>query len=507
LETASVITKEQSPQGSSPAPLNDQAARELEIGDARARAGDVSDAIRHYLAAVELSGGAAICHCRAGGAYWKQRNLPRAMEHFQLAARVDPTSVQAHEALGELYSICGDSRLALQYARRGAELVPNDPEMALSLAAALQVNRQPEAAAQIIDALHRAGYRSVRLAMMLAGIAQSTGRKAEALAEVERFLQEGKFQFTGQAVVLHFAAASLLDQMGRYDEAFAHAREGKRVSGAKYNPQPWENQADESISYFTRRRVSSLPRATHESRLPVFIVGMPRSGTSLIEQIVASHPSVFGAGELQRLTDVAFAAGQRAFGQPRFRPNCLQHLSINDVENLAAQYLEPLKALAPGARRITDKMPMNFLYLGLIAVLFPEARIIHCQRDPRDTAISCMMSNFLFGHEFTADFQSFGHFYKQYERLMSHWKTVLNLPILEVRYEELVKDLEGQSRRMIQFLGMPWDDRCLKFHENERLVATASMEQVRQPLYSTSVGRWRHYEKHLAPLAAALGWG
>ena len=169
-------------------------------------------------------------------------------------------------------------------------------------------------------------------------------------------------------------------------------------------------------------------------------------------------------------------------------------------------HLGPFTALKPDAVRITDKLPLNFLHLGLIQIFFPEARIIHCRRDPMDTCLSCFLTYFNRGHEFKHSLAHSGHFYRLYERLMSHWKSVIDLPILDVSYEQVVADPETQSRRMIEFLGLPWDDRCLNFHEVKRPCVTASVLQVRTPIYNTSVQRWRRYERHLGPLKAAL-WG
>jgi len=156
---------------------------------------------------------------------------------------------------------------------------------------------------------------------------------------------------------------------------------------------------------------------------------------------------------------------------------------------------------------VTDKMPQNFMFLGLVAMLFPEAHVIHCTRDPLDTCLSCYLTHFTLGHEFAQDLSDLGEYYSQYRRLMSYWRDTLRLPLIEVRYEEVVSDLEGQTRRLLDLLELAWDPNCLEFHKTPRLVATASLHQVRKPLYRRSVGRWRNYEKHLGPLADALALG
>ena len=275
---------------------------------------------------------------------------------------------------------------------------------------------------------------------------------------------------------------------------------------AAYDPAAFEHLTGPQIDYFTRERVRAMPKATLRSDKPVFIVGMPRSGTSLVEQILASHPAVHGAGELDFIHHIWVGMlGMLGSNFGKY-PKCLDNLTTEQVDGMADVYLSPLVAMKPDAVRITDKMPLNFLHLGLIASLFPSARIIHCRRDPMDTCLSCFMTHFNYPQPFQHDLEHLGHFYRLYEKLMGHWKTVIDLPMLEVSYEEVVADPEAQSRRMVEFLGLPWNDDCLKFHQTKRPCATASVMQVRRPVYGSSVGRWRHYEKHLGPLKSAL-WG
>jgi hypothetical protein len=190
-------------------------------------------------------------------------------------------------------------------------------------------------------------------------------------------------------------------------------------------------------------------------------------------------------------------------------PESLGPTSAAEADRAAVQYLSALDAAGggagAGAERVVDKQPLNFLVLELVEILFPGCRVIHCVRDPLDTCLSCYMTHFEQANEFKLDLGHLGSYYRDYRRLMDHWKSVLTVPILDLRYEEVVGDLEGQARRLLSFLDLPWDDRCLRFYENRRVVRTASSEQVRRPIYTSSVGRWRHYEKHLGPLLDALG--
>jgi hypothetical protein len=249
--------------------------------------------------------------------------------------------------------------------------------------------------------------------------------------------------------------------------------------------------------YFRRVRGFGI-----SSELPLFIVGMPRSGTTLVEQIVASHPQVFGAGELRDVERIALSLAAH-LGNDVGYPSCLAKAPAEAVRAMAERHLHRLTALAGGSVRIVDKMPTNYLHLGLIATLFPQARIIHCRRGPLDTCVSCYFSYFR-GLPFAWDLEELGRYHRSYDSLMAHWKAVLPLPVLDVSYEELVDNQEAISRRLMEFCGLDWDERCLAFHETPRPVHTASTMQVRQPIYKSSVGRWRRYEAHLQPLVRAL---
>ena len=234
------------------------------------------------------------------------------------------------------------------------------------------------------------------------------------------------------------------------------------------------------------------------SELPVFVIGMPRSGTTLVEQILASHSQVHGAGELSTLRLLVEGGGAY--------PDACASASGDDLARLGQAYMARVAPLAQGKQRLVDKMPANFLYAGLIPLVLPGARIIHCRRDPVDTCLSCYTKLFSGEQRFTYDQTELGEFYRGYAKLMAHWRLVLPPErFIEVDYEAVVDDLEGEAKRLVSFLGLPWEDACLRFHDSRRVVRTASVNQVRQPIYTTSKGRWQKYADHLGPLLAALG--
>jgi hypothetical protein len=297
---------------------------------------------------------------------------------------------------------------------------------------------------------------------------------------------------------LGFVLGKIADQEDRFDEAFdyyaqanALTLEMRRAAGASYSSDAFARQVDEAIAGFTPAFFDHVRGWGVPSELPVFIVGMPRSGTTLVEQIIASHPHAFGAGELVDIGKIA----------PALAPDRMRYAQINQI---AHAKLASLKSLGGSAQRVTDKMPGNVEWLGLIATLFPRARVIFCRRDPRDTCLSCFFQPFNNGSLFSFDLAECGRHHVQTDRLIQHWLTVLPARMLQVQYEEVVEDLEGQSRRIIEFLGLPWDPACVDFHRTLRTVQTASDWQVRQPIYTRSVGRWRKYERHLGTLMETL---
>lgn len=306
-----------------------------------------------------------------------------------------------------------------------------------------------------------------------------------------------------ERAMLHFAAGHLLEAAHDYDAAFIEFLQANKLKNAPYDPAQNEAYFDAIKNVFTPELFAQFNSGI-DSEQAVFIVGMPRSGTTLAEQIIASHPQAAGAGELLLLNQIAHGLGGALNSESSY-PDCVRQLTPSIAAGLSNHYIKELQRRGgEQTLKITDKMPGNFVNLGLIALLLPKAKIIHCQRDPLNTCASCFTANFTGFLPYAYDLAHLGHYYRCYEDLMSYWAKVLPLSIYTLKYEELVSEPEQAIRRLIEFVGLPWSDACLAPHQTQRAVSTASNVQVREPIYRRSLDRASRFETHLEPLRRAL---
>lgn len=325
------------------------------------------------------------------------------------------------------------------------------------------------------------------------------------LAALEQAAREANGLPESKRAVLFFALAKAYDDTGDYERAF-HClvrANGLKRAGMEYDVSRDIRLFDEIISVFNADLVARFEHAGSTSDLPILIVGMPRSGTTLVEQVLASHPAVHGGGELPDLEEMAVVPSVMSASGRSF-PHAVAELAPADLAKLGQGYVSRLGRSAPGSVRVTDKTPMNFRYLGFARLIVPRARVIHCMRDPLDTCLSCYSLPFT-GVDFSYDLLELGRYYRGYAKLMDHWRSVLPGEwMLDVQYENLVEDIEREARRIVAHCGLEWEDSCLDFHATERNVQTASFAQVREPLYRGSVGRSRRYEPYIRPLIDVL---
>ena len=430
--------------------------------------------------------------------------LDRAISEFKLAAAFNPKAPAPYIELAQAYSLKEQYPPALSALDRALALRPNWEPAVANKADLLNLVGRTDEAIELARAQHARGVTEPRAAALVAGVLAKAGQRDEAIALLERFVDEPKFP-DAHKVSLYYALGRLLDKAGRYDDAWAAYARANDTVRKPFDAAQHSAFIDRMINAWTRPVLEALPKPTRTLDNLVFIVGMPRSGTSLTEQILASHPDVEAGGERDTIARVS----AELLGIPDTSqtyvladPTRLQDQATIDK---AARSL--INAIPPKARRatvFTDKMPGNWRHLALIQALAPNAKVIWCRRDPIDTCLSCYFQNFYGPHLWRNTLEHAALVHKDHDRNMRHWLEVIDLPILEVVYEETVADQEAQTRRLLDFLGLPWDDATLSFHETDRVVRTSSNEQVRQPMYTSSVKRWKNYEKHLGPLIQAF---
>ena len=428
-----------------------------------------------------------------------------ARAHLERALELGLRSTSAKRRAAFVLLDLGRADHAISLFREIFERDPVDADAVYGLGLAYQrIGRLEEGASCLARALE---LRPTHLeAMWQLALSGKDGQSRLDLSRIEALLESHRMDMHDR-MLAHLAAGRVRDAMGDHREAFAHYLAANRLKDVSFDPEGEAQRLAVIKDTFDRRFFERMRGAGVDDPRPVFIVGLPRSGTTLLEQMVASHPSAHGAGELEDMSRLALdllpsihdTAGRRA-KEGEVRPR--------DLRAVGAAYLGALDQRAPGAERVVDKMPMNILHLGLIAAALPHARLIHCRRDPMDASLSMYTHHFRGNYPFAYDLENLGIYWHLYNDLMTHWRAVLPVPILEVDYEALVEDPEGTMRGVLEFCGLPWDPRCLAFHADRRLIRTSSFAQVRQPVYRSAVGSWRRFETELEPLRRALtvGW-
>jgi len=437
------------------------------LGNCLRRLGRMQQAEAHFVRAIELKPDFAAAHYNLGVLLQEREEVDRAIARYRQALAHRPDYLEALNNLGSCLRSRGFVDEAKDAFERVLQLQPLQIEAHCNLAQFKTYRADDPHVGQLLSQQHR----------------------------VSSLPVEGRVRYW-------FTVGKMLEDTGRHDESFSAYAEGNRIKNAGMH---WDESAHLAlqrriVATFTRDHLAAhaVPPAA-EGPTPVFIVGMPRSGTSLLEQVLATLPTVHGAGELTWLPEtlcVDEAQGPEGF------PQTLAGYSTDEYLQLGRRYIERIRELAPDATHVVDKLPDNFQHLGLIHLMFPGARIIHSMRDPMDSCFSCFSRLFIGDNlGYAYDLEATGRYWVAYHESMRHWREVLPAGrILDVSYETMVSDFENQARRLVEYLGLPWDERCLGFHENPRIVRTASVAQVRKPIYRTSVARWKHYERHLGAL-------
>ncbi len=433
---------------------------------------DISGAQMHAETALKLAPEKPEILCLLGNIHSEAGYPEKANSAFASALEINPKFAAAYLGRGHQRMESGDLKAAETDFRYALELEPDNLGARLALAQVSKVKPNDE--------------------NMAALIAES--EQAESLSETK-------------AIPLHFALGKCYEDTKQYDQAFKHYHAGCQLKRKRitYSADNTDLSGKNIREFFTKENIDRLRGEGCDSELPIFVLGMPRSGTTLTETIIASHPMVYGAGELHDILQIANQTTAADRNTPGYPLN-LQNITPAELKAMGERYVAGLQARAPSSPRITDKMPANFNCLGLIHLMLPRAKIVHVKRNPVDTCLSCYTRLFNKSQFQSYDLVEIGRYYRNYAALMDHWRNVLPAgSFYEIQYEDIIADAEGQSRALIDYCGLEWNDACLDFHKTERNIRTASVTQVRQPIYKTSVEKWRHYEKHLGPLLDALG--
>lgn len=516
--------------------MPDQAQVLAVLGAVHGRLSEFREAEGCYRRLITLEPAAYMHHCYLGLALVMQHRLPEALPVFARMLQLQPHFAEGHMQMGCLLRDLGRHDEACRQFERALELAPalvdaavflgnlrvfqGRPDDALALyeqalrhrpgfpdavarkALILERYGDKDAAWALLQPLVDQGVVTPGLAIMYALLAPKYAAADRAITLLEPLLARGGLAPSQQQEV-HFALGKLRDRNADYSRAFAHYAAANRLSVLAFDIPALRDKVQRIMHVFADADVQATAPASESGPVPIFIVGMPRSGTSLVEQILASHSDVAAGGELEVLPEVERVASE-LLGSAVPYPECLVGATSVRLSILAERYRKAIADIAGGARCITDKLPPNYERLGLIQHLFPDARIIHVRRDPRDTCLSCFFQNFGNTHTYSTDLRALGEVYGIYRDLMAHWSASLRMPILHIDYEAIVVEPATSVRRLLAFCGLSWQEECLNFHATSRYVHTASYDQVRRPLYDSSVGRWRHYEQHLDELLEAL---
>ncbi|MDA8169885.1 MAG: tetratricopeptide repeat protein [Nitrospiraceae bacterium] len=529
--------------------------------------GRPEEAVESYKRAIELRPRYCEAYNNMGFIWHEQSKHAEAEECYKKATEIDPGYAEAHNNLGAIYLEYKKPDEAIASYRRAIELKPGYADAWNNLGFALNTQAKYEEAAdafrhaidakpdyaeawnnlgfslrellkldEALDAHRRAAVLKPEFAAAynnMGGIYQQQGKFDEAMTAHRKALAaDGNFaaaylcmtackKFTAgdeelletirklldregirdeEVADIRFALGKIYDDLGRHEEAFASYHEANRIENRKYefNREKHEGYISRIIETFTPEFFEQRRDLGSDADLPLMVLGMIRSGTTLVEQIIASHPRVHGAGELVFWEDME-----------KKHPNeDVPAMTAEVARSIAEQNIDYLRTFSKTAWHITDKMPGNYQRIGLIHTVFPKAKIIHLRRNPVDTCLSIYFHKFAGYHPYGYDLDNLVFYYRQYQRVMEHWRNVLPPDVFhEVTYEELIKDQEEESRKLIAFCGLPWDEKCLRFHRTERPVKTSSNWQVRQPIYKSSMARWKKYEPFLGPLAELLPEG
>ncbi len=507
------------------------------LSDALYRQGNLSGALAELEKVIKLDPNYAPAYFNHGIALRDLGNMRGAVESFNKTVALQADNERAYFELARLFAALNFVSESISNYRRYVSLVPGDIQAVIEFAKTLHRNGETDEALQILERYIQTGPPNERMAICFGEILYNAGQleKAEQtfVAALERFPEATqaavglsrlrRYRDHNDPVIqilrhsledastladsapIHFALGKVFDDLGEFDTAFRHFKAGNEILSERvsYDKVKAEAEVGQLIEVFSPATITQYAALASGSEKPLLIVGMPRSGTTLVEQILASHKDTVGAGELAFFQTLAHQL-PRIVGSAEQYPRCWEQLTQSVASEIITQYLTLLERHDGAAARVTDKMPSNYRHIGMLRCLFKNARIIVCRRDPRDVALSTYFQYFSERLDYAWSLSDIAHCYVQHERLVRHWLAILSDGIITIDYSDLVTSNESTTRRILNFAGLDWDPNCLKFHQIDRDVKTASNWQVRQPIYTFALDRWRNYESQLTDFTSQL---
>ena len=467
------------------------------LGAALMGAGRIEEAEKTLSLALTIKPDHAGANANMGVALQYSGQIKGARKYLEKAVNIDPGRPDLHYQLAGVLSGLGEFETALTHCQRAVQLDPKYSDAIAGQAEIHQKRGEYREAFELIKSLLDNKPVNIQAAIIHASISKHIETGIDSIALLETILELQQPTKLEQ-IQIDNALGKLYDRAGKYDQAFEHFSRSNATKKSSYNPTEHEQFVSEIIETFSTGQ--EIPISPTRSDIPIFIVGMPRSGTTLVEQILASHPALFGGGEFLGI----MKALEQPSGTRSTFPQYVPTLTSQLVGSLSTGLLRHMQASAPNASRIIINERPSYLFLGLLKQIFPGARFIHCVRNPLDNCLSCYFQLLTSEHSYAYKLEHLGHYYKQYQRLMQHWENVLKARLFTITYEELVNNQQSITQALIEFCDLPWDDNCLRFHENKRNVVTPSYDDVRQPIYTTSISRWKNYERYIQPLLTAI---
>ena len=462
--------------------------------------GDTDSSIKYLLQANSIFPNSPIILNNISDTYINMGRYDLALKTCQQASILDPNFFDSKNTMGSILKGLGQYNEAKNTYLSALKIQPNNLEIITSLAKIHYLLGEHKEAYKLIEPYLESG--NLSCSAIYFNISEKINMRDDAVKRIHSILKENSKKSTSiECVQLYFCLGKHYDEISSHDEAIKHYHIGNKLINRSFNINETQHHFKALTSTYRKEPKNQTHVASNNSTQPIFIIGMPRSGTTLVEQILSSHPDVYGAGEL---INIDVAINQLKQNNNAF-PQSLNALTSNELNSIADKYLNHISSISSNSKHVTDKMPHNFMHIGMIRRLFPSAHIIHCNRHPLDTCLSIYFSNFgSAGHNYAYNLRDLGKYYAEYMKLMTHWNECHGDNIHQIKYEDLINNQQVTSKKLFEYCNLEWNDNYLDFHNNKRTVLTFSHDQVNKPLYSTSVQRWENYENHLEVLQTIL---